>query len=541
MKTIKGNIVDLHNETVFPGAVHIAEGVIAGIERERYWHDSYIIPGFVDAHVHIESSMLTPAEFARLAVVQGTVATVSDPHEIANVLGPDGVRYMMENGADVPFTFLFGAPSCVPASPFETSGAVIGADQTGELLGDARIGYLSEVMNFPGVIGGDPEVLAKIELARRLGKPVDGHAPGLRGQKLRKYAAAGISTDHESFDIEEAREKISFGMKVQIREGSAARNLDALYPLIAEYPDHYMFCSDDKHPDDLVRGHINVLAARAVRAGMDVMKVLRCACLNPVLHYGLDVGLLRKGDAADMVVVNNLEEFAVLKTLVRGETVVENGETCLVHRPAAPVNVFRANPKKPADFLVRKRSALMRVIEVIEGQLITGGSLEAPIIEGDAAVCDTSRDILKVTVVNRYVDAPPAVGFIRGFGLKNGAIASSVAHDSHNIIAVGVSDEMICDAVNLVIEKKGGISLVSDEMKTVLPLPVAGIMSDGDGRDVAVKYGRLNVLAKELGTTLRAPFMTLSFMALLVIPKLKLSDRGLFDGENFTFTDLFAE
>lgn len=541
MKTIKGNIVDLHNETVFPGAVHIAEGVIAGIERERYWHDSYIIPGFVDAHVHIESSMLTPAEFARLAVVQGTVATVSDPHEIANVLGPDGVHYMMENGADVPFTFLFGAPSCVPASPFETSGAVIGADQTGELLGDARIGYLSEVMNFPGVIGGDPEVLAKIELARRLGKPVDGHAPGLRGQKLRKYAAAGISTDHESFDIEEAREKISFGMKVQIREGSAARNLDALYPLIAEYPDHCMFCSDDKHPDDLVRGHINVLAARAVRAGMDVMKVLRCACLNPVLHYGLDVGLLRKGDAADMVVVNNLEEFAVLKTLVRGETVAENGETHLVHRPAAPVNVFRANPKRPADFLVRKRSALMRVIEVIEGQLITGGSLEAPIIEGDAAVCDTSRDILKITVVNRYADAPPAVGFIRGFGLKNGAIASSVAHDSHNIIAVGVSDEMICDAVNLVIEKKGGISLVSDEMKTVLPLPVAGIMSDGDGRDVAVKYGRLNVLAKELGTTLRAPFMTLSFMTLLVIPKLKLSDRGLFDGENFAFTDLFTE
>jgi len=541
LKTIKGNIVDLHNETVFPGAVHIVEGVIAGIERERYWHDSYIIPGFVDAHVHIESSMLTPAEFARLAVVQGTVATVSDPHEIANVLGPDGVHYMMENGADVSFTFVFGAPSCVPASPFETSGAVIGADQTGELLGDARIGYLSEVMNFPGVIGGDREVLAKIELARRLGKPVDGHAPGLRGQKLRKYAAAGISTDHESFDIEEAREKISFGMKVQIREGSAARNLDALCPLIAEYPDHCMFCSDDKHPDDLVRGHINVLAARAVRAGMDVMKVLRCACLNPVLHYGLDVGLLRKGDAADMVVVNNLEELVVLKTLVRGKTVAENGETCLVHRPAAPMNVFRANPKRPADFLVRKRSALMRVIEVIEGQLITGGSLEAPIFEGDAAVCDASRDILKVTVVNRYADAPPAVGFIRGFGLKNGAIASSVAHDSHNIIAVGVSDEMICDAVNLVIEKKGGISLVSDETKTVLPLPVAGIMSDGDGWDVAVKYSRLNVLAKELGTTLRAPFMTLSFMALLVIPKLKLSDRGLFDGENFTFTDLFAE
>jgi len=540
MKTITGNIVDLHNETVFPGTVRIENGIITGINRERYWYDSYIIPGFVDAHVHIESSMLTPAEFARLAVVHGSVAAVSDPHEIANVLGPDGVYYMMKDGAGVPFTFHFGAPSCVPASPFETSGASIGVAATEDLLNDKNIGYLSEMMNFPGVIGGDPEVLAKIELAKRCGKPIDGHAPGLRGEGLRKYVAAGISTDHESFDIDEAREKIALGMKVQIREGSAARNFDALYPLLAEYPEHCMFCSDDKHPDDLVRGHINALAARAVRNGMDVMKVLRCACINPVFHYGLNVGLLRQGDAADMVVVDNLKDLAVIKTMVRGETVAEAGESRIARRTATPVNVFRAIPKEPSDFYVQKRSATMRVIDVIEGQLVTGASLEAPFAEGDAAVSDTGRDILKVAVVNRYDDKPPAVGFIRGFGLKKGAIASSVAHDSHNIIAVGVSDEMICEAVNFVIEKKGGVSLISDEMKTILPLPVAGIMSAGDGYDVAAKYGRFNMLAKDLGTTLRAPCMTLSFMALLVIPKLKLSDRGLFDGDRFAFTDLFV-
>lgn len=540
MKTITGNIVDLHTETVFPGTIHIDGGIITGIERERYWHDSYIIPGFVDAHIHIESSMLTPAEFARLAVVHGSVAAVSDPHEIANVLGLDGVRYMIEDGEGVPFVFHFGAPSCVPASPFETSGAAIDVKETGILLGDEKIGYLSEMMNFPGVINGDLEVLARIELARRFGKPVDGHAPGLRGEGLRKYAAAGISTDHECFDIEEAREKIALGMKVQIREGSAARNFDALCPLIEEYPDRCMFCSDDKHPDDLVRGHINTLAARAISSGLDVMKVLRCACINPVNHYGLKIGLLRQGDAADMVIVDNLKDLSVLRTITRGETVAEEGETRIARRRTSPVNVFHALPKRPSDLYVRKRSDSMRVIEVIEDQLLTGVSLEAPLAVGGAAACDTSRDILKIAVVNRYEDAPPAVGFIRGFGLKKGAIASSVAHDSHNVIAVGVSDEMICEAINLVIEKKGGISLVSDEMKTVLPLPVAGIMSDGDGREVAKKYGRLDTLAKELGTKLNAPYMTLSFMALLVIPRLKLSDRGLFDGERFAFTDLFV-
>jgi adenine deaminase len=539
MMTISGNIVDLHNETIFPGTIHIENGIIAGVERERYWHDTYILPGFVDSHVHIESSMLTPAGFARLAVVHGTVAVVSDPHEIANVLGVRGVRYMMEDSAGIPFTFAFGAPSCVPASPFETSGAMMGLAETETLLAEKDVRYLSEMMNFPGVINGDPDVLAKIDAAKRRGKPIDGHAPGLRGEALRRYIAAGISTDHESFELEEAREKISLGMKILIREGSAAKNLDTLYPLIAEYSDSCMFCTDDQHPDSLVKGHINVLAMRAIRKGMDVMKVLRCACLNPVLHYGLDVGLLRPSDPADMIMVDNLEDLGVLKTVVRGETVAENGESCIAHRTAVPINVFRATARKPEDFHVLKTSEAVRVIGVIEDQVVTDAHIEPPAVAGDAAVCDIDRDILKIAVVNRYTDEPPAVAFVRGFNLKKGAMASSIAHDSHNIVAVGVNDKMLCEAINLVIEKKGGISLVSEDMKMVLPLPVAGLMSNEDGYGVAERYSRLSLLARDLGTTLKAPFMTLSFMALVVIPKLKLSDRGLFDSEKFALTELF--
>lgn len=540
MKTISGNIVDLHNETVFPGTIHIDNGIITGIDRERYWYDTYVLPGFVDSHVHVESSMLTPAGFARVAVVHGTVATVSDPHEIANVLGPQGVRFMIQDARGIPFTFAFGAPSCVPASPFETSGAAMDLAETEALLDEEGVGYLSEMMNVPGVIGGDPDVQAKIDAAIRRGKPVDGHAPGLRGEGLRRYVAAGISTDHESFELEEGREKISLGMKILIREGSAAKNFDTLYPLIAESPDFCMLCTDDQHPDSLVKGHINTLAARAIRKGVDVMKVLRCACVNPVVHYGLGVGLLRPSDPADMIVVDSLENLEVLKTIVRGEIVAEAGESRIIHRSAAPVNVFRATARKPEDFRVLKRSDAIRVIGVIEDQVVTYADVEAPALLGETVVCDIDRDILKLAVVNRYADEPPAVAFVRGFNLKKGALASSIAHDSHNIVAVGTSDEMLCEAVNLVIEKKGGISLVSEDMKMVLPLPVAGLMSNEDARGVAERYSRLTVLARDLGTTLKAPFMTLSFMALVVIPKLKLSDRGLFDAEKFAFTDLFV-
>ncbi|MCK9228011.1 MAG: adenine deaminase [Syntrophorhabdaceae bacterium] len=540
MTSISGNIVDIHNETIFPGRIHINNGIITGIEKEKYGYDRYILPGFVDSHVHIESSMLTPAGFARLAVVHGTVATVSDPHEIANILGLQGIDYMIENGAGVPFIFSFGAPSCVPASPFELSGSNIGISEIQTLLYRDDIGYLGEMMNYPGVVNGDPEVLGKIRAAEACGKPVDGHAPGLRGDILRKYREVGISTDHESFGIEEAREKVSLGMKILIREGSAAKNFDTLCTLITDYPEQCMFCTDDAHPDALVRGHINLLVKRAVRKGIDLLKVLRCACLNPVDHYRLNVGLLRISDPADMIVIDNLESFNILKTIVRGRIVAENGVCRIGHTTPRPINVFNATVKQPDDFSIPEKSDLIRVIEVIEGQIVTGSvTVNAPVKDGKV-ICDTRKDLLKISVVNRYSDEPPTVAFVRGFNLKRGAIASSIAHDSHNIIAVGASDAMLCDAVNCIIEKKGGISVVSDDMKMVLPLPIAGIMSDEDGYSVAQKYNRLNMLARELGCTLDAPFMTLSFMALVVIPKLKLSGRGLFDGERFVFTDLFV-
>lgn len=542
--TVSGTIVDPLNRRIFKGTITVESGRIAGIVEEEVEATTCVMPGFVDAHVHVESSMLVPSEFARVAVLHGTVGTVSDPHEIANVLGIDGVRYMIENGAETPFKFAFGAPSCVPATGFETAGAGLGPEQVEELLRDERIPYLSEMMNYPGVIYDDPDVHAKIATAHRLGKPVDGHAPGLRGDGLRKYAAAGISTDHESFEYEEGKEKLELGMKLLIREGSAARNFDVLHPLISEFPDSCMFCSDDKHPDNLVESHIDGLVRRALGEGHDLMTVLRCASVHPVEHYGLNVGLLRVGDPADFIEVDGLESMRVLRTWIDGALVAENGKTNIPPVPVRAVNNFTAREVRPEELRVAfgGTSATLNAIGAINGQIVTARrSAEAKIVNGEI-VADPEGDVLKIAVVNRYGDAAPAVAFINGFGLKNGAIASSVAHDSHNIVAVGVSDAELCRAINLVMESRGGLALVAGDTEEVLPLPVAGLMSDGDAWTVAETYSRLDRLTKEsLGTPLSSPYMTLSFMALLVIPSLKLSDLGLFDGEKFAFTDVVEE
>jgi adenine deaminase len=536
-----GNVVDVVAGIIYPGTLEVCGGIIVNIVKETKNYDTYIIPGFIDSHVHIESSMLVPSEFAGLAVAHGTVGAVCDPHEIANVLGIEGVRYMIKNADTTPFKFFFGAPSCVPATPYETSGAQIGVAEIATLLGDGRIHYLSEMMNFPGVIGNDSEVMAKIAAAKKQNKPIDGHAPGLRGKGLRKYVAAGISTDHECGEQEEALEKIGLGMKILIREGSTAKNFESLSSLIEEYPHACMFCSDDKHPDDLAGGHINLLVKRAVSKGFDVMKVLRCATLNPILHYKLDVGFLQKHQRADFVIVDNLTDFTILQTIIDGNLVAEKGKGRLVHEAPAELNRFQTEKKTTADFLVVMKGTRIRVVEVVENQLMTGSLIEIPRVENGNAVSDIGRDILKIAVINRYKDRPPALGFIKNFGLQKGAIASSVAHDSHNIIAVGVTDEAICDAVNLIIEQKGGISLVSDEFREVVALPIAGIMSNEKGFIIAEKYARLNILARKLGTTLSAPYMTLSFMALLVIPQLKISDKGLFDSQSFASVSLFVE
>jgi len=538
---VSGNIVDVLHKRIFPGTIEILNGRIAGIAEDNRPYNRFITPGFIDAHIHIESSMLTPSGFARLAVVHGTVATVSDPHEIANVLGIDGIRFMVENGKSVPFKFFFGAPSCVPASPFETSGASLGPDEVEALLAHKEIKFLGEVMNVPGVLAKDPAVMKKIESARKHGKPVDGHAPGLMGEDLAKYIKAGISTDHETLSYEEGVEKLSLGLKLLLREGSAARNLDIFAPLIDQYPERCMFCSDDKHPHDLVEGHINEMVKRSVKNGTDVMKVLQCACVNPVIHYDLPVGLLRSGDPGDFLIVDNLENFIILENYIDGTLVAQEGKTLISSVSAEPVNNFKTQQKAATDFAVKKCGEVIRVIRAIDGKLITGSSMIHPKTVNGFAVADIPRDILKIAIVNRYVDTAPAVGFIKNFGLLRGAIASSVAHDSHNIITVGVEDESICRAVNLIIRHRGGIALIDGGREEILPLPVAGIMANVDRLSVAHRYAELDRLARDLGSGLRSPFMTLSFMALPVIPKLKLTDKGLFDGERFAFTSLFKE
>ena len=535
---VKGNIVDILNKRIFKGEVVIENGHISAIREVDHSEENYILPGFVDAHIHIESSMLVPSEFAKIAVVHGTVATVSDPHEIANVLGVKGVDFMIENGKKVPLKFNFGAPSCVPATSFESAGAIIDADDIKKMMENPDIKYLAEMMNYPGVLFDDKEVLKKMQHSKNNNKPIDGHAPGLRGEDATKYIAAGISTDHECFTFDEALEKLQKGMKVLIREGSAAKNFEALITLLPEHFENMMFCSDDKHPDDLLLGHINQLCERAVAKGIDVFKVLQAACVNPVKHYNLEVGLLQKGDAADFILVDNLKEFNVLETYINGELVAKNGESFVKSVPFEVLNNFNTDKKKVADFRFESSVNKIRVIEALDGELVTNQMEAASLVVDGNLVSNTATDVLKMTVVNRYKNAEPSIAFIKNFGIKEGAIASSVGHDSHNIIAIGVSDEAICKAVNLIIENRGGICAVNNLEEKIVSLPVAGIMSDKSAKEIGKAYAELDVMAKQMGSTLRAPYMSLSFMALLVIPSLKLSDKGLFDGTSFQFTSL---
>jgi adenine deaminase len=539
MMKIQAKLIDIAQRRIYPAEIGIAQGKIVSIVENGNESELFALPGFVDAHVHIESSMLIPTEFARMAVVHGTVATVSDPHEIANVMGVEGVHYMIANADKTPFKFNFGAPSCVPATAFETAGATVGLAAIEELMAHPKIKYLAEMMNYPGVLFKDELVWGKLAIAKKHGKPIDGHAPGLRGEQARQYIAAGISTDHECFTYEEAKEKVDLGMKILIREGSAAKNFEALAPLLPEHKDMLMFCSDDKHPDDLALGHINQLAARALAKGNDLFDVLQVACVNPVLHYGLDVGLLRVGDPADFILTDDLTNFSVKATYINGVLVAQNGDSLLERNDNEKIiNNFSAQAKSPEDFRMAMPKSELLAIEAIDGELVTKKRIFKIKEKSALFESDIERDILKIAVVNRYRDVPPALACITGFGLKRGAIASCVAHDSHNIIAVGTTDADICRAVNLVIQHKGGIAAVDGDQEMALPLPVAGIMTTADGHETGRRYAAIDRMAKEeMGCTLRAPFMTLSFMALLVIPSLKLSDLGLFDGDTFEFVN----
>ena len=540
-KELSGNIVDLLNQKIFSGTIKINNGIISEIIKNNRDFKNYIIPGFIDAHIHIESSMLTPSEFARAAVIHGTVAVVSDPHEIANVLGMQGIYYMIKNASKVPFKFFFGAPSCVPASIFETSGGLITKKDIETLLRDNSIKFLAEMMNYPGVIHKDNEIIKKIDIAKKYSKPVDGHAPGLSGIDLKKYVASGISTDHECSSIEEAIEKINLGMKILLRDGSAAKNFDDLKPLLEKNWQSCMFCSDDKHPDDLVKGHINLMVKNAIENNIDPMKVFIAATLNPIKHYNLDVGLLRVGDPADFLIIDSLDKLNVISTFINGFEVARAGKTLINRIKSKKINNFNIQKLMPIDFALSSTAEKMNVIVAIDGQIYTEKIKERPKIKNGYIISDLDKDILKITVVNRYKKSEPTIAFVKNFGLKDGAIASSVAHDSHNIIAVGVTDEYICKAVNLIVKNKGGISIVGKNHAVFLALPIAGIMSDISYDQVANIYTEINNQANALGSKLKAPFMTLSFMALPVIPRLKITDKGLFDSENFKFIDLFEQ
>lgn len=538
---VSGQIVDIVNSRIFKGTIEVDNGKIINIIEEDNDNEQIIMPGFIDSHVHIESSLLVPTEFARLAVAQGTVATVSDPHEIANVLGVEGVKYMIEIGKKSPFKFYFGAPSCVPATTFESSGATVDSNDIDYLLSSDDIKYLGEMMNYPGVLFDDNEVIKKIESAKRHNKPVDGHAPLLHGNDLIKYCNSGISTDHECSNMQEAREKAKLGMKIQIREGSAANNFSALIPIIEEYPDSVMLCSDDAHPHELLNTHINGLVKKAIDLGYNILDVIKSATLTPVRHYNLEVGLLQKNDPADFIVVDNFSDFNILRTYIDGELVAENGKSLLQKTSVETINNFVAEKVTAKDFKVVDKGRNIKIIGIIEGELLTEKIIGRTKVVDNNLVSDVENDILKIAVINRYEKKKPAVAFIKNLGLKKGALASSVAHDSHNIVVIGCSDEEMAKAANMIIETKGGFSVYSDDKEMILPLPVAGIMTNDDAFKVADEYMKIKDLSKTLGSSLRDPFMTMEFMALLVIPKIKLSDKGLFDCEKFELTDLFED
>jgi len=537
---INGHIIDIIHRKIFNGQIILDGKYIKEIHELEKVNEQYIMPGLIDSHIHIESSMTTPGSFAAVAVSRGTTGVVSDPHEIANVLGIEGIKYMVEDSKNVPLRFWFGAPSCVPATSFESSGAIIDSEAIRELLKMQEVKFLAEVMNFPGIVNDDPEMLKKLQAAKDYGKRIDGHAPGLSGKDLRKYITAGITTDHECTTIKEAREKIDLGMKVLIREGSAARNLDELKDLIRTDPMMVMLCSDDLHPEMLMKGHINKIVARLIGNGFDLFDVIRSCTLNPVEHYGLEAGLLMPGQVADFIIVDNYRTMDVTETWIGGTKVYDRGNVLFDYQGSKHLNRFNSSELSIEDLKVNTQGRKMRVIKAFDGELITKELIRD---SGETRhICsDTKSDILKIVVKDRYKDAPPATGFIKGFGLKKGAFASSVAHDSHNIISIGTDDRDIVAAINEIIRIRGGLSVSREGRISSLRLPVAGIMSDRPVSEVASDYEKLSGLVRSLGCKMSAPFMTLSFMALLVIPELKLSDRGLFDGRVFRHVPLFVE
>lgn len=551
MQKYSGHIVDIPAKRIFDGDVFISDGRIAAIKPAEVETDApYIMPGFIDSHVHIESTLLLPENYARIAVHQGSVASVCDPHEIANVLGVPGVEFMVENGRKVRYHFLFGIPACVPCTVKETNGATIDSKDVETLMHRPEFYGLAEMMNFVGLQYNDPEVLAKMESARRAGKVIDGHGPGIGGSLAKLMVDSGISCDHEVDRLDLARERIGLGMKIQIREGSAACNFDELVPLLKDENSEglTMFCTDDKYPDEFYHGYINELAARAVKAGCDLWRVLETACMTPVKHFNTGTGLLQEGDPANFILVRDLKDFRVKETVIDGYSVFRNNHCTdeMTIDPASPdskvPNVFKAQEISADDIRIEMRGKKFKLMKATEGSLFTKAELIEPKVENGLVQSDPEHDILKFLVYNRYQEkARVAVSLLSGFGIKNGAIASTIAHDSHNITALGSNDKDIVTAVNALVSSKGGLCVVKNGKAEVLELPVAGLMSTRPAREVGPQHTRLKQLAHEIGCPFNAPFMTLSFMALPAIPELKLTDKGLFDIATFDFTSRFTE
>jgi len=554
MDRYQGHIVDVIGRRIFDGEVTVEDKVVKNIRACEVPADckDYIMPGFIDSHVHIESSMMLPSEFARLAVEQGTIGIVTDPHEIANVLGEEGIDFMVRSSHQIKFNFCFGAPSCVPScgTDIETSGRMLDSKAIERLMARPDVGYLAEMMNYPGVLNGDPEVLAKIAAAHRNGKPVDGHAPGLAGEDRMHYAQAGISTDHECATLQEGRDCIKAGMKVIIREGSAARDYKNLIPLVAESPEMVMFCTDDCHPSELINGHINNIVRRALEDGYDLWNVLQAACVNPQRHYGLNWGLLQEGDPANFIVVSDINcLMRVMRTFIDGREVyncnsylsaIQSQNKSLTNQMSILDNYpnnFVAEPITKADIALElKPGDTAHIIKAENGSLLTVH--EQVEVSGNPIVDARYpwNEVQKIVVYNRYTPgAKPHVGLIRGFGLKEGAMAATVAHDCHNIVAVGTSDEYLEKAINRIIEMKGGQVAIHRTDMADIALPIAGLISPLGGHEVAYKSRVLRETIAAAGCLMAAPFITMAFMCLPVIPELKITDKGLFDSQTWKF------
>ena len=548
MMNLKGHIVDVIRHEIYDGELVIDGETIVEVkhcelpENKKPW--PYLMPGFIDSHVHIESSMITPREFGRIAAVHGTIGVIADPHEIGNVLGIEGIDFMIRSGRQVHFNFCFGAPSCVPAvgGEIETNGAVLNAKDTEELMARDDIGFLGEMMNYQGVLSGDKEVLAKIDAARRHGKPVDGHAPGLTGRQRDQYASAGITTDHECSTLEEGRSCINAGMKVIIREGSAAKDYELLKELIRESPNMVMLCTDDCHPDDLVRGHINLIVKRALADGFDLWDVLQAACVNAQRHYSQKWGLLQSGDPATFIVVDNLSpHFRVERTFIRGTEVYNYNAKINPHAMAVEDNMdmpnrFVAEPITADDLNMDfKVGNTVHVIHASDGSLLTQHDEE--LLSGNP-LKDARypwNEVQKIVVYNRYQPgAKPIIGLVRGFGIKDGAIAGTVAHDCHNIVAIGSNDTYLVSAINRIVEMQGGQVVITPEEMLDIPLPIAGLMSPFSGPETAILTIRIHEMVKQIGCQMKSPFITMAFMCLPVIPHIKLTDRHLTNTTNMS-------